>query len=103
MLSIYQAFICLSNSFQPRSDFISSDLTPRPPSLRGQGERSETPLSVPGRGRGRGFLPNPPAPFPERAGGGLRDSPLRSGEGPGEGLRKLRCSIFALIKLEKQT
>jgi len=31
-----------------------SYLTPRPPSLRGQGERLETPLSVPGRGWGRG-------------------------------------------------
>jgi len=31
-----------------------SDLTPRPPSLKGQGERFETPLSVPGRGWGRG-------------------------------------------------
>jgi len=45
-------------------------LTPRPPSLRGQGERFETPPSpFSGRGWGRGFLPNPPDPFPERAGG----------------------------------
>jgi len=44
-------------------------LTPRPPSLKGQGERSETPLSASGRGWGRGFRPNPPTPFPERAGG----------------------------------
>jgi len=49
-----------------------------------QGERLETPLSVPGRGWGRGFLPNPPAPFPERAGGSLRlPSPFRGGVGGG--------------------
>ena len=32
------------------------------------------------------ILPNPPSPFPERAGGEVCDSPLfRSGEGRGEG------------------
>jgi len=29
--------------------------------------------------------PNPPAPFPERAGETSENSPLLSGEGPGEG------------------
>jgi len=50
-----------------------------------QGERLETPLSVPGRGWGRGFLPNPPAPFPERAGGKFETPLSVPGRGWGRG------------------
>ncbi|OQX05064.1 MAG: hypothetical protein BWK80_52755 [Desulfobacteraceae bacterium IS3] len=32
-----------------------SDLTPRPPSLRGQGSKGKTPISFQGRGWGRGL------------------------------------------------
>jgi len=61
-----------------------SDLTPRPPSLKGQGEKSENPPL-------RSGVPNPPSPFPERAGGEIRKPPLsvpgRGGRGGGVQLR----------------
>ena len=50
------------NEENPLRGIETSDLTPRPPSLRGKGSRAPLPAS--GRGRGRGFFDLTPGPLP---------------------------------------